>query len=436
MSRESFKEKTRFVKKHEREILPLSEEKNLSTLGPRELENVLEIFETKLFFHEKKTDGSHILLTSDNPGSYSAIQPLLRELEDDPSCGALSIIISGIAEKKFLHDFGYLYKGIRKEHHLIGDLLTQASQKPIDIILASVSSENGPESIALFGGKSSLGSQKIFFISEGWSGLGSAFMVNSERMDDINGIFCNDELAKKIILYQIPNFPKEKILVTGTPVLDTLEFSRAEEYRAETRENLQITKDTFTFLYLGDVSGSYEEIGVQSDFNEKTFLFSLESLRTVARKRKDKKLAFVFRPHPRDPRKENFYRLVKDFQLPDNMSIHEGGSAFSINQVSYGADVISSIVSTENHFASLRGPKAIFLGYEEMGEKILESVYGDKILEEIRQTQNISVVSNSEELEDTLMGLIDENFTEISNNPKVPTKGSVTEKVLNVIFNR
>ncbi|OGG79375.1 hypothetical protein A3J11_00260 [Candidatus Kaiserbacteria bacterium RIFCSPLOWO2_02_FULL_55_12] len=61
----------------------------LSVGDGRRLDDILERFETKLFENEKpdtEPDAKRVMVTSDNPGSWNAVKPLIRALEQDSRC--------------------------------------------------------------------------------------------------------------------------------------------------------------------------------------------------------------------------------------------------------------------------------------------------------------------------------------------------------------
>lgn len=418
-----FEDEIRFIKEHEMEIRPFAEDKNALDLiahtgisdivaerhlDESRVEKVLEGFETKIFFMEKPNvshDAKRVLVTMDIPGAYNAMSPLIAALLKNERCGAVEVLASGFARKEFEKRFGVSFRQVRSESNsVLKDILSSVKDRPIDVAFASVSAANGPESVALYGGKSNFGAKKLFLVSDAWGMAGSTFSGMRENMDEIDGIFCNDELARRMILHHLPDFPEEKILSLGTPVLENLELEKADEYRHEMRQRWGLDENTLAVLYLGDISEDYKNPSWMADkeINEITFAKTLDAVITAARRNPKRNFALLLRPHPRDPNKKTLYHLVESNEHPKNFLSRDASKDANtqINQAAYAADVIASIVSTENFLASRRGKKAVFLGYGEkgLGGGVLKKIYGEEILSVIASGPDSRVVTSSDEL--------------------------------------
>lgn len=418
-----FKEKIDFIKKHEDVIKPITSDSEMienlahhriiadSVIDQKRIENILEEFETKIFLcekqkHEYGADAKKVLLTASEPLAFLTINPIIERLKTDPRCKAIGLLTDNVAGKQFENKNDPSFKHIdNKDLPVLVDALKMAEKEPFDVTIAAVDPINSPQTIALFAGKSSFGSKKLYFISSGWIGTGGGSLLETERAkhaDKIDGIFCNDQLAKRIILNQLKEFPKDKIFITGTPVIDTLEIDKAKEHTQTGRKKLGIDDDELAILYLGDVSAAYRQEGfnVCKRINEKTFAETLEAIIKLAEAEPERKFALLIRPHPRDPNKEEMFSIAKR-KVPKNLKIISTSKEdVSISEATYSADIIASIASTENFLALLRGRKSVFLGYEKrgMGGDVLKQAYSKEVLNTIKQDKKISIVSSPENL--------------------------------------
>lgn len=411
-------DKVNFLQKYFPEVRPLIQDTPLESISDEvteaQLDAILERFETKVFTLEKNEsehtpDAQQILLAANDPGAYNAIKPLISELLVDTRCRGMNVLTSGVASADFESQYGRTFKQVRdSEKGAIDDISETLSGTNVpDIVLVALSSNNGPESIALYGGKSVFGAKKMYVVFEAWTGMGSAFAKNRGNMDKVDGFFCNDELAKKIILNHLPEFEEDRVHVTGTPVLDSLEVDKADEYRHQIRERFGIGEDVHSILYLGDVSVDYKSMKGTFDprINEKTFEKTIASVKELALASPKKQYAVLLRPHPRDPNKEELYDILKQHDLPPNvMFVDARASVLSINEATYASDTIVSILSTENNLAPLRGRKSIFLAYEDagLGGDALKSLYNKEIIDLIAATPGVSVASSGEGLVESI----------------------------------
>lgn len=451
-------EKIHFIQEHRDEIKPLLDKEEasfLDSLGGKFdpldhvdltakraiVGNLLQRFETKLFFAGKDNHDAgamSVLFTAEDTGAYTAIRALITAAEKDPRCKGIGVLVAGVATKAFIKEFGDRFDQINNEPGVLLDILNLANEKPFEVIVASVSSMNGPESVTLFGGKSNLGTKKIFFVFEGWGGPGSAFNANRERMDGIDGMFCNDIVAAKIIKHWLPEFPNERILITGTPVLDSLRIENSQEYISTARRKLGLGPDTVSMLYCGDISFSYKAAGREADerINERTFETTLKAMISLAGSRPQKKYAILLRPHPADPNKEELYSLARDSEKPANLTVVPAvNPEVSIQEARLAADAVASIISTENFIAPIVGRNAIFLGYEtrEFKRSILVQTYGQEIANLIGKADpKIKVAVSSDDL-CNFMDTCVRAPEDLSDLP-IMSRGSAVSQMMNVIF--
>ncbi|MEK9184046.1 MAG: hypothetical protein AAB890_03175 [Patescibacteria group bacterium] len=438
----TLKDKRAFIEKHLKEINVLADAAllkyaNIKEINEEDADNLLRLFESHLFvFKKNKTSlAQNVLLTIDNPGSYNAFKPIICALENDCRCGSISVIASGIARKNFQQEFSNRFVPVRNNGLFISEFGELFSDIPPDIIICSISFINGPESIALYAGKSVLGAKKIYTIIDGWGVFGNIFKSNLRIRDAIDGFFCNDEFAKKIIKYQIPDITDERIYATGTPVLDSIEIKKSDEYRQTMRKRFYLEEDTVVLLFIGGVSENWKnKFASDSKINEITFEKTIIAMKALAKAYPDKKFALLLKPHPRDADKQELYSIADSMKLPLNLAFVDV-AAVSINEAAYGADVIASIVSTENLLAPLRGKQAIYLGYEGvgLGKELLEKVYGKDILSFLSETQGVTVAASPEEFSVLFLNAC---YSKISASSIKIKYGNSAKKIIDVIFEK
>lgn len=469
-------EKAEFIKEHSSEILPLIEKdkeevdyvKGLvngtnepsDALAEKQAEDILEKFETKIFLLEKpegeyEPNSKRVLITATDPLQFNSVFPIVKSLSKDKRCRAVGLITDNIAGKNFEdlmkeETFDFNFKAIKGGHEqdvaepteydktfpVIADGLKMVENDPFDIALVT---PDKPSANILFSAKSVFGAKKLYLIDAGWVGVSGGRVDHPLRdesrvdnIDSIDGIFCNDELAKNIIINQLSEFPKEKILVTGTPVIDKLELWRAKELETEGRRKLALNEDEIAILYIGDISPDYfDKSELDRKLNEKTFSRTVEAFFSAAEREKDKKFVLLVRPHPRDPNKEELLKAVGS-QSENSRIISAGLDVISINEAAYASDVVVSICSTENNLALLRGKRAVYLSYKDpgFGYDLLKIVYGDN-LKIIKDQDGIDFASSPEDFKKIMEEL---GRSPVKETEKGSEKVNATERMINIIL--
>lgn len=438
-----FPNKLEYIARHKDEILPTSshadEIKAIYTLvqdveehhggvwrfadkakipQPNVVEAILQEAETKVFVWanpDADADAKRVVFTMDNPGAFAALTPVVFALKHSARCKSIELIASNTAAEYTRENEGGAWFGFRqirstniapgKPTPVFVDILA-SGDAPADVVFASFTTSNGPETAALFSGKSVWGAKKLYFVVDAWGGFGKT-LANQEHMDKVDGIFCNDAFAKKILEKELPDFPKEKIYPTGTGQIDSLELERADEISRTGREKLGVNKDAIGVLYIGDISPDYNTImpNPDPDISEKTFANVLNALVRCASDNEGIGYALLVRPHPRGSRSNELWQRIADTKLPENLQVVRATKDnCSINEAAYAADVIGSILSTENFKAPLRGRTGVFFGFAEpgMGKDALEHMYSSEILDAVREMPGLAIVSSDEELADWL----------------------------------
>jgi len=393
----------------------------------QKVREVIEDVETQVFLLEKNESeydalAKRVLLSSSDPLEFKTACALMDHLRQDRRCRGVGFLTDGVGgqdfKKVFKNQSGKTQFKSFKGDQVFGkdeddesydratpvlyDALKTAENSPYDVALVPLESSDTPSGSLLYSAKSTFGAKKLYLIFDGWGGMtaDSSFVKNFKKMDEIDGIMCNDELAQKILQHQLPEELRSKILVTGTPVTDSLELDRAEEYAQNGRDRLNLKPEDIAVLFLGDIS-TYHKTNNQVNprINEETFSQTLAAMIEVAQAQPEKKFSLLLRPHPRDPNKEELFALSQQ-SLPENLKIITAGrDEVSMQEAAYAADIITSIVSTESFLAPTRGKRGVFLGYKQsgLGGKVLEGLYGSDLVKSIDLAKNFDVVSEPKE---------------------------------------
>jgi len=415
-------------------------------------EAITEKDETKLFSLEKSfanPEAKRVMVTFDNPGAYNGLAPIVDALVRDPRCKGVSVLTSGWGSRQFRKDErAKSFKEIPPVTDLahparetvFADILQESETSRYDIVLASGSAKDGPESAALFAGKANFGASTLFFFIDGWgttSWLTEATSRAEENAPLIDGIFCCDEMAKRLAMRALPGIPVEKFRVSGSPVIDGLYVENSEEFTETARRKLGLAPDEVAVLYAGDVPGDYgADMQIDGEHIDMRSLDRvIEAMRHAAQKEPQKKFALLVRPHPRNApeyQKEQV-RHASSAQVPPNMAVRDASYPdVSIQEARYAADAVASIVSTENFLMPRIGRPAISLALSEagMGGAVIRKLYGE-IGEDMRHAEPLlSFVHTPEELAVALLAL-----RRAPGHVENQSEGSTsTERILDMIF--
>jgi len=400
----------RFVERHEDEIAPLMDNPSnfLAELGGKPsqkwLDQVIERFETRAFLYENpqaRPDAKGVIIDASEPLAWNIDRSLLGELLHDERCARVLFLTDNVAAKAFeqsplasqfdrLHDH---------QKPLLGEIMEATAKEKFHVALALVEPQNSPNLPLLFGAKSVFGVEKLYFVIGGWVGVGAMKgLFDSDRarnFDALDGILCNDELAALIIAAQLPYY-KDKLRITGTPIIDGLDLAHAKEHRQQGREKLGIDENTLTCLYAAGISAEDVRSGFSIDprLNEKIFEQMLEAL---SKQEGPRDMALLVRPHPRDPNAQEYLDIAKH-DWGALRVIPATAKEITMQEAGYASDVIASVASTENFLQRLRGGKAVFLGFTGLSDTILHDLYPPESMQAIINTPNLQLVSSPEEL--------------------------------------
>lgn len=444
-------DKTRFLLEHKDEIIPLLDEREKAIMdriqrdedvSPQEVGELRRKYETRVYeFVKEKSDpcAKRVMLEASEPLAFNNVAPLMERMRSDPRCAGFTLLTDNYAGREIEKDerdrFSFLKEIKRGGLPVIADI-----QGDYDVGLFLVEGANSSSSLVAFAGKNVFGAKKLFGFVTGWAGVGEkdspfARSVNSAEIK-VDAILCNDDLSRRIIESQLPNFPPENIIVCGSPVIDSLDFKRAKQYRTEGRAKLGIGENDFTVLYFGDISSYYPKAGYEVDekVNEKTFVNLLEDFSKVAEEFPDKQFVLAVRPHPRDPDQAQLQELIKRNTRGNLKVVWASGENVSIHEARYLADGFASICSTENFIGPLIGRQSIFLGYgDRMGSVIYEKIYTEKLLEIIKSQPGLAVADSS----DAVRQCLSKFFKDIEQNKELEVSlppASSTERILDILL--
>lgn len=454
----TFQEKEQFIKNHAQEIKPLlgDEERRIiqnleeesefanNERTNQELAEILETFETRVYLYEKDDaapDAKRFVLAASEPLAYQTVMPLLERLKRDPRCAAIGFITDNVSGKRFAEcndpDFVRLHDDTKT---VLYDILRMVEQKPFDIAVACIDPPNAPQSVLLHAAKGTLGAKKLYFIAGGWAGLGAeggAEAVKSKTREVVDGIFCNDELAKFLIQKDDPLFPEDKIYPIGTPALDSLELEKVAEYNERGRREHGISEDAYVIFYGGGIQKTFAELyGSRLDIEQVTLYETAQALLRVASENPEQQFALILRSHPReDPDARAAIYSLSGIEFPSNITLVSGhrDDWANVNEINAVADVVVSLVGTDTLFARFRGKDGVFLAYEGkgLGADLLETVYPNGGVDAIRKTPGVTLVSSPENFAQFLKQKIAETKQQKSAPPKIsdPT-GAVLDVML------
>lgn len=406
-------EKYQFIKKYEGEIRPIAENQEVlndidahAPVSNEQITALLEQYETKVFVYESPqvSEGAgRLLLEASQPANFKVVHPLVEALKNDERCAGFTLLTDGVSGKQFVEE---------------GDPsleLTQSSERPViaDIpnlhyrsALVLDDGVNSPASILLHGAKSVFGAEKLCYLSLGLFGHMERKIFGpsrSQNLDEIDIIFSADEFSKKM-LCDVLGVPQEKVVVTGTPLLENLRVEEADELRKRGREVLGISDTTTVLSYMGFPSADFRTVGGAEHLNTRTFEQTLEGALSAATSEPEREFVIIARTHPRARNVEPSLMPTRD--LPSNLKVLDGDS-LQYEEAVYASDIICcNVLSTESLLARYRGREVAVFSFSGEGQtgELLRKDYGKKGEDILRESDRVILVDSSEKLSDTLRG--------------------------------
>lgn len=379
----------------------------LTEIGQKDkVGELLERFRTKILVLEKNEGeyfpgAKRVILEASETLAYESAMPLIRALKQDSRCASICLLTDNAAQNRFRDQKEFYFQEVNPKGSLFDTVINQG---PYDISFAMVDAKNSFNSVLLFGGKSALGSGKLYFISTGWQGVGSTGFFETgrrENMDEIDGYFTNNELARQILLHDLPDVDQERVFDFGTPYSDTVEQEQAANFSRLGREKLGLGFETLTVLYAGDKSFAYKDRGGSPRINEVTFEKTLDVMIRLAEQNPNRSFALLVRPHPGDINKDELFQIAGSREKPVNLSVIPASREIvSMQEAGYAADVLVGIGGTELFMEPLRGRKSVFLSFEGrgLGGEMITQDFSTETLAIIKKDPNCTIAKSPEEL--------------------------------------
>ncbi len=432
----------KFLRDHDSEVRPLleaPERKKLDCVeeAPHSSESapyvkeLLEKFETKIFSfkNENAAPGAkRILVEASFTAAFKVMSALIEKMRGDSSVSEIVLLTDNLAgkyfsEQKESHSPREIIRGDGTS--MLEDVLRMG---PFDVAFAMEDALNSPVSILLYGAKSVFGTKRLYYFLPGFIGETTKIYfasVERKNADEIDTIIVGDELAGRLASAAL-NFPLEKIVVAGSPLLDALAEDGGEHKRGEGRRKAGIPESANVVLFLGDKSEDYRALGGDPDANIKTFQETLRAVIEAAQKQPEKDFACIIRPHPKAP-DEHLLSFVKD--VPQNLKFFDG-SGISYDEAVYAADIVCCpVTSTEGFVARYRGRAAALLAYEGLGWDIARQIYGKQGIEILANSGAVSVLSSGGDLVEQLA-----HIDPLSPRTMLPHAENSAEKIRDILL--
>lgn len=324
------------------------------------------------------------------------IHPLVELLERDEQCAGITLLADNIAGKKFVAENDPHFRVVpSSEHPVFADI----PEGPYRAALVLDEGENAPSSVLLYGAKSVFGAERVYYLSLGLFGRVAKNIFNSSvsKHNEIDFVLSLDEFSKQMFC-DVLDVPEEKVIVTGTPLLEGLRVDEADSLRQQGRKTLGITDEAVALLYSGFPSGDFQSAGGDPELNSLTFEQTLAGVVVAATTEPEKKFSLIVRTHPRARNVEP--PLIPTQELPHNMNVIDG-DGLTYEKAVYASDIICcNIYSTESLLARYRGREAAvfaFPGKGQLGEMLREN-YGEKGEAVMRQSDRMTLIDSPQEV--------------------------------------
>ncbi len=445
---EKFNEKVKFIKKHEAEIKPLLEDAEFFDKMERgekpnkeEVRNILEQYETHIYVFDKDEkecakNAKRIIMEISETLAFLSSYPLIEALKKDKRCKAICLLTDNLGGQRFEKEEAN--KGFRKLRNENKTVLEEIPGS-FDVALTCLEPPNSPNSVLLSGAKSVFGAKKLYLFSNNFFGIAGQELMSKnfrENIDKINEILCINEMVKRIIEKQLPEFSEKKIRITGSPLIDAVinDNKKKKEYAENAQKKLGINDKDKVVLYL---EGGLSEKKGDRMMDKKSCIQTTKIMIELAKQNSDKSFVFLLRPHPTDPEKEEFLNNALKLEKPANLKILPATKeSLSIQEAIYVAEDIVSVNSTESFLAPLRKKRGVFLNfYKEEGEneESMENFFPKETREIIKKTPNMAFLQSDKELFDYL----NKNLHEVKTGlPLETSRSQITsaEKIRDILL--
>ncbi|MEK7583914.1 MAG: hypothetical protein AAB490_01605 [Patescibacteria group bacterium] len=440
-----FEDKISFLDRYKQEIKPVLSKEEADLLdhvtdGPQDqaqIDAILEKQESKIFTWERPdadTDAVKVLLVGRDPGTAVGLKSLLRAMRESPQIRSIGILIDGVAQGYLsgeLDDFQQI-----NESRLVMPDIFKSAEDAYDVVINTMSASNNPATLTIMNEdllSHDRPNAKSYLVYEAYEGSVELRRF-AEQFKDMDGIFCNDEVAKEVVRYHIPDIDPDKIYPTGTGQTDSLRLADAEKLYRSGRERLSISEEAFVVSYLGTISSAYERLNLDPEVNEKSWDRAVRTMIRLAEENPDESFVLLYRYHPRDPLREETFERSQTLRLPENLTLRKATNeqGVTIDETIYASNAIASMTMTETLKAKHRKRQGIYLGFNEagMGGEYLRKSYPPEIIRAMEIQGGMMNVGSDTELLTALRQL----RTLPLEQPEADTRGSSAQRILDVLL--
>src|SRR3989344_3498051 len=436
-----FEDKISFLDRYKQEIKPVLSKEEADLLdhitdGPQDqaqIDAILEKQESKIFTWDRPDadkDAVKVLLVGRDPGTAMGLKSLLRTMRESQKIRSIGLLIDGVAQgylKSELDDFKQINEG-----RLVMPDIFKSAEDAYDIIINTISVSNNPATVTVLNEdllSHDRPNAKSYLVYEAYEG-GVQFRQFAEQYKNMDGIFCNDDVAKEALRYHIPGINPDKIYSTGTGQTDSLRLEDAEKLHRSGRERLGIPEEAFVVSYLGTISSAYERLNLDPEVNEKSWDRTVRTMIRLAEENPAESFTLLYRYHPRDPLREETFERSQTLQLPKNLTLEKATNeqGVTIDETIYASNAIASMTITETIKAKHRKRQGIYLGFNDagMGGEYLRKSYPPEIIQAMETQGGMMNVGN----DTALLTVLRQIRTMPLKQPEADARGSSAQRIL------
>ena len=338
--------------------------------------------ETLVFFYDKKTAGTRVLLEAAQPAAIPILSALVTRLVADIRCRSVCVLANNVAAdalRNTIDEQKLPLVEIDKKPGIIEDI-----PGPFDAALGILGTANSPSQLVLFSAKSVFGCKKLYFVASGPSAPVLLVSTRGNR-DPIDKIFVDDPVAAELHQADMPWVPAADIVPVGTALLDAICRADAATLRRLGRKKLGLADDDRVLLYTNFPGDGHPSRSA------KTLEETLAGVATAGMP-----FAVIVRPHPRMTPQE----LAACDSICDNSAVQvvKDPLRASYEESIYAADAVACPAgSTYTVLAPYYGRTALVFAYagEGMSGDIFRAVFPPSKAAALERIRGITVVHDS-----------------------------------------
>lgn len=358
--------------------------------------------ETVLFLLETgRNEDKRILLEAAEPAAVPTVEALIENLVKDPHCQAICLVADNVAVESFR---GKSYGGYVLHEIKGGRGIFENAPGPFDVAVAIVGPENSPTSFILYSARSVFDAHKFLYVTGGLQSSSASIFTspNRVRMDPVDEVLVDDELAAELYRIRMPWFEKNQIVPTGTALMDEVRKEDGEGLRASGRRKLGISSATHTLFFSGFPGADFKEAGGHPDLQLLTLAEALEGARFAASANPTESYVVLVRLHPRSPDKENTRLLsLCEWSTPKNLRIVTDTSVATYVECVYASDLVA-VMSTSSlvNLSRYRGRTALVFAFEGEGGSrfVFDRLFTEPEAKIIKRVPGIVLAHNAEDV--------------------------------------